>query len=370
MEDFFHKDEIFEFMLDPYSTTYEDIQKLQQNLIPESDVLDYKKDITKTWWKHASAFLNAGGGQLVFGVEEKYLVPTKIVGVNRMDVENYSKPPNNLKPRLDGQCYLLKHINLPEDTNKEILLVTLINSKEEIYIYDNKLYIRKGHESKHISDFVQLIRHEIHKFRLKGNMNQFIGKIHNNELFSQLISKLKLNVTSKNVNWTLYYLERIRRNEYSTFFIPNEDFFNIILEAIDFLKNEEYTDYLHIGFLHNLIQDPYINDKIKDNFFNFISKLKSKIESLLQEEFEDIAKIGIYNTDFIKILIESIPNSYLEINDKELLKKIILWYHYSKLRINSTFRKTLEYYREQNPLEFENLLEELKIIDDSIDIDF
>lgn len=72
--------------------TFEDIEALVTNSVPESRSLDYKRELPGTAKDDAREFLaditslaNTNGGDLVFGIEEQQGIPTAIVGLAGVD---------------------------------------------------------------------------------------------------------------------------------------------------------------------------------------------------------------------------------------------------------------------------------------------
>lgn len=66
-----------------------DIQSLLSNRVPESEILDYKRDCygnsdssKRELLKDVSSFANTRGGHIIIGVDEEEGVPTKIVGID------------------------------------------------------------------------------------------------------------------------------------------------------------------------------------------------------------------------------------------------------------------------------------------------
>lgn len=66
-----------------------DIQSLLNNRVPESEILDYKRDCygksdshKRELLKDVSSFANSRGGHIIIGVDEQEGVPTRIVGVD------------------------------------------------------------------------------------------------------------------------------------------------------------------------------------------------------------------------------------------------------------------------------------------------
>ena len=66
-----------------------DIQSLLSNRVPESEILDYKRDCygnsdanKRELLKDVSSFANTRGGHIIIGIDEEEGVPTEIVGID------------------------------------------------------------------------------------------------------------------------------------------------------------------------------------------------------------------------------------------------------------------------------------------------
>ena len=65
------------------------IQSLLSNQVPESEIIDYKRDCygrndadKRELLKDVSSFANSRGGHIIIGVDESAGVPTEIIGIN------------------------------------------------------------------------------------------------------------------------------------------------------------------------------------------------------------------------------------------------------------------------------------------------
>ncbi len=107
---------------------YKDIESLKTNIVAESEILDYKKEMIddNKLIKHVDAFVNSSGGDLVFGVEEtgRGGYPKDIVGIDSsINLEKLEQVIlGNIHPRINVQ--FSKKISVP-NTNKIVLIIRI-----------------------------------------------------------------------------------------------------------------------------------------------------------------------------------------------------------------------------------------------------
>lgn len=110
---------------------FDDIKALQQNAIPESDLLDYKTGLIDddSLIRHVTAFANTRGGFIVFGVEEtgKGGPPRDIPGIDSSEINKERMEQillSNISPRLQ-----VKIRKIPHDTlGKSVLIIQIPDS--------------------------------------------------------------------------------------------------------------------------------------------------------------------------------------------------------------------------------------------------
>jgi hypothetical protein len=91
-----------------------DVQRLMEDEVPESKVIDYKKHLPgpsdlekREFLRDVSSFANASGGHLVYGVAEENGVPVKICGLSGIDPDHEilrleSMVQTGIAPRIPG----------------------------------------------------------------------------------------------------------------------------------------------------------------------------------------------------------------------------------------------------------------------------
>ena len=104
---------------------FDDIKELKTRQIPESDVLDYKREkiADNSLIKHVCAFSNTNGGYIIYGISElkKGGPPKEIIGIDSgLDVERLERIlTTNIHPRLMIRTKKISN----EDGSKVVLLI-------------------------------------------------------------------------------------------------------------------------------------------------------------------------------------------------------------------------------------------------------
>jgi len=131
---------------------FEDIEKLKQDKICESQILDYKRQLLKDnkLLKQVSAFANTQGGYLVFGVSEtgKGGYPKEILGIDKNQINKERMEQvilGNIHPRLNTKMRGVEHPN----PSRSILVMQIPDSylKPHMNNRDNKFYKRYSFEA-------------------------------------------------------------------------------------------------------------------------------------------------------------------------------------------------------------------------------
>jgi len=117
--------------------TWADLQRLYDNQVPESEVLDYKRDCygdskeaRRELLKDVSSFANSRGGHLLIGIDEEKGVPTELCGIDDgIDVDSeISRIMNIVKDGLDPAFTNLQVHRIQADSGKLFLSVEISRS--------------------------------------------------------------------------------------------------------------------------------------------------------------------------------------------------------------------------------------------------
>lgn len=150
-----------------YEVNYQDIKKLKDDKIEESEILDYKeREIDdKNVLKEVTAFSNTRGGFLIYGIKEsgKGGYPVSIDGIekDRCNAERLEQVviSDNIMPRISVQ---IKKIDIP-DSEKKVLVIRIPEGQNKPYYNkkSGKFHKRYNFESK------AMYKHEIEALYLR-----------------------------------------------------------------------------------------------------------------------------------------------------------------------------------------------------------
>ncbi len=173
--------------------TYEDIKKLKTDNIPESKILDYKREKLekKDLMKHICGFANANGGFLVFGIEEdesKPPIPKNLTGLNKKNFNieqiediihgNIDPPlkfeisPPIYKKDKKGEFFVV--IRIPEGPDKPYMSTT---------DGDDRFYFRHNYQTRRMSE-IEISSMYRQRFSSPQSVREYLEKIisYNNEI--------------------------------------------------------------------------------------------------------------------------------------------------------------------------------------------
>jgi hypothetical protein len=163
----------------------EEIKRLKDNSIPESDLLDYKVDLIDDdkLVKHVSAFANSRGGFIVFGIEEtgKGGIPKAIPGIDTAKVNKEKIEQillSNLSPRVHIRFKVIEH----EVSGKSILIIQIPDSalKPHMDMSNRKFYKRYEFEASEMgeTEVAELYRKRFFTYQ---EVNEYVQKVQSKE---------------------------------------------------------------------------------------------------------------------------------------------------------------------------------------------
>jgi len=179
--------------------TFEDIKRLKDNKIPESKVLDYKREKIekKDLLRHVCGFANANGGFLVFGIEEddsKPSIPKKLAGLDKknFNIEQTEQIIcDNLDPRLTIE---ISPLIFKKD--KFFVVIRIPEGPDKPYMStadgDDRFYIRRNYRTPRMSE-IEISSMYRQRFSSTQRIREYLEKIisYNNEIASPKKDKEK-----------------------------------------------------------------------------------------------------------------------------------------------------------------------------------
>ena len=160
----------------------------------ESNVLEYKKEITNTFLKTVSAFANFGTGEIKFGITDA----GKPVGIKDtkaacLEIENKINDSLSPKPRF----------TLSVNSNNVITL-TVYEGLNKPYLYKSKAYIRNDTSTVEVDDI------ELRRLLLEGQNKSFedLPAKKQNLTFAVLEQKLKEQIAIKSLDEDIMLREK------------------------------------------------------------------------------------------------------------------------------------------------------------------
>ncbi len=164
--------------------TFEDIKKLKDDKIPESKILDYKREKIekKDLLKHVCGFANANGGFLIFGIEEddsKPPIPKKLAGLNKKDfnIERIEQIINgNLDPRLTIE--ISPPIYKKDKKGEFFVVIRIPEGPDKPYMStaNDRFYIRRNYQTPRMSE-IEISSMYRQRFSTPQSVREYLEKI-------------------------------------------------------------------------------------------------------------------------------------------------------------------------------------------------
>lgn len=106
---------------------------------PESEILEYKSKFTEQSLKSVSAFANTKGGQIIFGIDDKTLMPTKKLSPLKVS--------QNLERRINDCLSPIPDYKIEMDEANQLVKLKIEEGLYKPYFFEQIAYIRKGTSS-------------------------------------------------------------------------------------------------------------------------------------------------------------------------------------------------------------------------------
>lgn len=134
----------------------ESINNLINEKIKESLNLDYKRELDEhnnnEIAKDISAFANASGGKIIYGISEKDGLPSSINWIESKGVKEKIEDIilNHIQPELKG--YEIYSIENPDNHSQAIFIVEIPESSDAPHMANHRYYIRRNFKSEYMED--------------------------------------------------------------------------------------------------------------------------------------------------------------------------------------------------------------------------
>ncbi len=133
----------------------ESINNLINNKIKESLNLDYKRELNKPHdeiAKDVSAFANANGGKIIYGIDEKDGLPSSINWMESKGVKGRFEDIilTQIQPEIKG--YDIYSIENPDNHTQAIFVVDIPESSDAPHMANHRYYIRRNFKSEYMED--------------------------------------------------------------------------------------------------------------------------------------------------------------------------------------------------------------------------
>ncbi len=133
----------------------ESINNLINEKIKESLNLDYKRELDERnneIAKDISAFANASGGKIIYGISEKDGLPSSINWIESKGVKEKIEDVilTHIQPELKG--YEIYSIENPDNHSQAIFIVEIPESSDAPHMANYRYYIRRNFKSEYMED--------------------------------------------------------------------------------------------------------------------------------------------------------------------------------------------------------------------------
>lgn len=351
------------------SLELEDIKNLIEYSVPESKIIEYKRDLNlktgtdrKEFLGDISSFSNTIGGDIIFGIEEKEGNPVKIVGIEVEDIDKKKQQIESiiisgLEPRIPFNLLSI-HIR----NNRYVLIIRM----EQSWIRPHRV-ILKSHDKfymRHSSRKSSMDTNQLRRAFLSGQ--EIIDRIieFKDERLSRIYDDKGSMVCKKGPKLVAHF---IPLNS-----IQNQTFFELdMLPEVKPIKSTGYTSRVNIHgrvtysslnqnyvesynqvFRNGIIEAVYSSLYYEKNNKNYVGIYT--IESALINSFRDFIKslmiMGIQPPIYLFLSLMKVKSFFLEIGAEFPYEESTIpfsesLYSYPEILINSLEKKPEDYLR-------------------------
>ena len=239
--------------------SYDDIERLKEDRIEESDIIDYKEFVPEkdeSLIKHVCAFANTRGGYLVFGVTEEGDggCPTEINGIENSSI-NREKIENKILAYITPRLHVgIKTIQIPK-SKKSILVIQIPDSFMRPHYSKDHRYYKRFQLKSEIMTEQEIADMYKNRFSNSDHVNQYVEKLLVNEDSTRIsgnIVVIPTNINHRLINTfneeKIYWIDTIRLTKYK----DDHGYSIVPCEPMPSAHGLSHKSYLSNAALHEL----------------------------------------------------------------------------------------------------------------------
>lgn len=312
----------------------EDIVSLIDNRIPESLILDYKRDFKlkddgdrSELLADITAFFNTEGGIILFGLEDERDELKQSTGIpkipsdNKVDIENFDKTKSQIEEivrnNTDPQLNHLSFSELLTIDGCKVFAISIpknLSLPTRVSFKNSSKFYRRRNTGKYLLDTHELYQAFVRQMEMKEKVEQFI---------TERCHEFKDNgLVNINSDWPSVLFHFIPLNHWENNFIETFSDNGFSYQAQGMLRPMKATpnisDYYCYEGLLLLYEDNYLNS-ISYNLLFRNGILESFTDSFFGSKRNAISSTSFYGIDLARELIDLIKNNlaYLALHNIE-----------------------------------------------------